>query len=139
MIRLLVVVTMLAFATAAQAGIYRCTISKASDGLSDQSQEALNGLTKQFNPIVLNTETGFVRFGSGRAGHQWTVNQSGEAFGEQQGSGDWVFVGPTTVNQIIRFRLGNKPDSAGRTADKQPRFSYYVYGMFFAGRCVELR
>lgn len=139
MIRVLVAVMVMNFATTAQAGIYKCTIARALDGLRDESQRVLEGLTKQLNPIVLNTETGFVRFGSGRAGHQWTVRQSGDAFGEQQDTGDWVFVGTTTVNQIIRFRLGDKPDSAGRKADKQPRFSYYVYGMFFAGRCVELR
>lgn len=139
MMRVLVAVMVMTFATTTQAGIYRCTITRSVDGLREEARHVLEGLTKRFNPIILNTETGFVRFGSGRVGHQWTVRPSGEAFGEQQDSGDWVFVGPTTANQIIRLRLGEKPDSVGRKADKQPRFSYYVYGMLFAGTCVELR
>jgi hypothetical protein len=102
MIRMLVAVAVMTFATTAQAGIYRCTITRSMDGLRAEARRVLEGLTKQFNPIVLNTETGFVRFGRGGAGHQWTVSQSGEAFGEQQASGDWVFVGPTTANEIIR-------------------------------------
>lgn len=140
MIRALIAAMMLAFATTAQAGIYRCTITKAFDGLRDQSHQALEGLAKRFNPIVLNTETGFVRFGIGRAGNQWTVSKPNEDLGEQEGSNDWVFVDPaSTVNQIIRFRPTDATDGTTRNSDMRPRFSYYVYGMFFAGRCVELR
>lgn len=139
MIRVLVAVMVMAFATMAEAGIYRCTIQTPFDGFTDQPKDVLDQLSKQYNPIILNTQTGFVRFGRVSKGRQWTIGQVGDENG-QGGGWDWEFVrrlpklGKGGTYEIIRLRFWTP---IGHKA-KGPRFTFYTEGSIFAGRCKEL-
>ena len=148
-IAVLATAVLLSSTTAAQAGIYKCVINSAVNGMGGKlvPMPATDGFVKAHDPVIINTTTGFIRTGKPSSKDtDWETTLRGEEVGQRRGW-DWQFVRKLpqrlhpfkpergTVHEVIKLRLwpydlDHKPSG--------PRFSYFTEGYFFAGTCTEI-